>query len=63
MEKTIIILSILFTLVATIVTAALYEELDQIDEVETVTLEQLYGRQFPEGMPDVAMNPVPGSPW
>ncbi len=63
MEKTIIILSILFTLVATIVTAALYEELDQIDKVETVTMEQLYDRQFPEGMADVAMIAVPVSPW
>ena len=63
MEKTIIILSILFTLVATIVTAALYEELDQIDEVETVTMEQLYDRQFPEGMPDIAMNPVSCTAW
>ena len=63
MKRTIIILSILFTLVATIVGAALYGELDQIDEVETVTLEQLYESQFPEGMPDVAMNPVSCTAW
>ena len=63
MDKTIIILSISFTLVATIVTAALYEELDQMNEVETASVEQLYDRQFPEGMPDVVVDPVPGSPW
>ena len=63
MEKTIIILSILFTLVATIVGAALYGELDRTDGVETFTAEQLYERQFPEGMPDIAMDPVPGCPW
>ena len=63
MKRTIIILSISFTLAATIVAAALYEELDQMDQVETASVEQLYDRQFPEGMPDVAMDPVPGSPW
>ena len=63
MEKTIIILSIIITLFGTVVVAALHEGNDQIDKVETVTLEQLYDRQFPEGMPDVAMNAVPVSPW
>ena len=63
MKKTIIILSIIFTLFGTIVAAALYEGNDRLDKVETVRLEQLYDRQFPEGMPDIAMNPVTVSPW
>jgi len=59
MKKIIIILSILFTF---ILVGGLYGTLTQPDEVETVTVEQVYMNQFPDPMPDMILHPMCGFP-
>ncbi len=49
MKKTIIILSVLFTL---ILAGVLYGTNRQPDEVETVTADQFYMTQFPDPSPN-----------
>jgi len=59
MKKTIIILSIVFTLFAA---GVLFGNHPQTDEREAASLEEAYKAQFPETMPDVVMNPMVGFP-
>ena len=59
MKKTIIILSILFTI---ILAGVLYGTHDQPEEVKTVTAEHVYMNQFPHQMPDVILHPMTGFP-
>ena len=59
MKKTIIILSVLFTL---ILAGVLYGTHDQPNEVKTVTAEQVYMGQYPDPMPDVILVPMTGFP-
>lgn len=54
--KKIIIISALVTF---ILAGVLYATYEQLDEVETVTAEQVYMNQFPVPMPQVMMGPMP----
>jgi len=59
MKKTIVIFVLLFTL---ILAGGLYGTIDQLDEGKTVTAGQVYMSQFPDPMPDVILDPMPGFP-
>ncbi len=59
MKRTIIILSIVFSLS---VAGILYGNHGQSDERETVSLEEAYAAQFPEQLPEIVMHPMTGIP-
>jgi hypothetical protein len=59
MKKTIIILSVLFTLM---IAGVLYGKNKQSEWVETVTSEQVYMTQFPDSMSNVIIDPMVGFP-
>ena len=59
MKRTIIILSIVFSLS---VAGVLYGNHNKADERETVLLEEAYTAQFPDQMPEVIMDPMVGFP-
>ena len=59
MKKTIIMLSIVFSLS---LAGILYGNHSQSDEREAVSLEEAYAAQFPEHLPELVMLPMTGIP-
>ena len=58
-KKVLIILSLVFTFS---IVGGLYNTLAQLNKLETVSEEGVYGDQCPDQMPDVVLDPMVGFP-
>ena len=59
MKKMLIIIGVIFILM---IAGALYGKNKQSDWMKTVTANEMHTYPFPDSMPDVMLDPVPGFP-